>query len=57
MSTVAEGIETASQAAAIQALGCDKGQGYGFAKPLPASELVLWVTATTTSPAYKAGTG
>jgi diguanylate cyclase (GGDEF)-like protein len=57
MSTVAEGIETASQAAAIQALGCDKGQGYGFAKPLPASELVFRVTATTTSPAYKAGTG
>jgi EAL domain-containing protein (putative c-di-GMP-specific phosphodiesterase class I) len=32
----AEGIETAAQQEAIAALGCDYGQGYRFAPPLPA---------------------
>jgi diguanylate cyclase (GGDEF)-like protein len=31
---VAEGIETADQLAALRALGCDRGQGYHFARPL-----------------------
>lgn len=30
-----EGIETAEQLAQLRALGCDTGQGYYFAKPLP----------------------
>ena len=32
---VAEGIETAAQLAALRELGCDRGQGYVFARPLP----------------------
>ncbi len=36
MSVVAEGIETTSQIAQLQALECDRGQGYVFAKPLDA---------------------
>lgn len=32
--TVAEGIETPNDLAVLQALGCDDGQGYLFAKPL-----------------------
>jgi diguanylate cyclase (GGDEF)-like protein len=39
LTTVAEGIETASQAAELQLLGCGIGQGYLFAKPLPADQL------------------
>ena len=39
MSVVAEGIETAEQLAFLQAVGCDAGQGYLFAKPMPASEV------------------
>jgi EAL domain-containing protein (putative c-di-GMP-specific phosphodiesterase class I) len=31
MTTVAEGIETEGQAALMQALECDRGQGYLFA--------------------------
>lgn len=34
LSTVAEGIETAEQLAAVRALGCDLGQGFLFSRPL-----------------------
>jgi EAL domain-containing protein (putative c-di-GMP-specific phosphodiesterase class I) len=34
--TVAEGVETADQAAAVAALGCQHAQGYFFARPAPA---------------------
>jgi EAL domain-containing protein (putative c-di-GMP-specific phosphodiesterase class I) len=36
---VAEGIETAEQAALLTALGYRYGQGYRYAPPLPAAEL------------------
>lgn len=36
MSVVAEGIETAQQLALLKSYGCDYGQGYFFARPLPA---------------------
>lgn len=39
--TVAEGIETASSFQAVKAMGCPKGQGYYFAKPCPASGLMV----------------
>ena len=35
----AEGIETAAQAARLQRLGCDLGQGYHFAPPCEAPAL------------------
>jgi EAL domain-containing protein (putative c-di-GMP-specific phosphodiesterase class I) len=41
LSVVAEGIETPEQLAVLRALGCDRGQGYLFARPLPASSPVL----------------
>jgi diguanylate cyclase (GGDEF)-like protein len=44
LSTVAEGIETPQQAAELQMLGCDTGQGYLFAKPLAAAELATMLT-------------
>ena len=40
---IAEGIETPSTAARLAQLGCDLGQGYWFARPLPAEELVSWL--------------
>jgi diguanylate cyclase (GGDEF)-like protein len=39
MSVVAEGIETAEQLEHLQALGCDRGQGYFLARPLRAEQL------------------
>lgn len=46
MSTVAEGIETASQSDLVRAMGCDKGQGYLFSKPLASAALLDWLAAT-----------
>ena len=37
MSTTAEGIETIETARTLAALGCTTGQGYHFARPLPAA--------------------
>jgi diguanylate cyclase (GGDEF)-like protein/PAS domain S-box-containing protein len=42
MATVAEGIETDGQAALMQRLECDRGQGYLFARPLEAYDLEVW---------------
>jgi diguanylate cyclase (GGDEF)-like protein/PAS domain S-box-containing protein len=35
---IGEGIETAEQATRLQLLGCDIGQGFYFARPMPAEE-------------------
>lgn len=39
MDVVAEGIETREQARALQKLGCDRGQGYFFGRPLQRAQL------------------
>ena len=39
MEVVAEGIETAEQAADLRELGCPLGQGFLFSRPLPPEEL------------------
>jgi EAL domain-containing protein (putative c-di-GMP-specific phosphodiesterase class I) len=36
---VAEGVESAEQAAEAQALGCQRAQGYHFARPAPPAEI------------------
>ena len=45
MGTVAEGIETPGQAQVLQALQCQKGQGYWFGRPMPAAALADWLVA------------
>jgi diguanylate cyclase (GGDEF)-like protein len=46
MSTVAEGIETEAQAAAVRAQQCAKGQGYLFSRPLTSNALMEWLRAS-----------
>lgn len=40
--TVTEGIETRPQRDALAELGCDLGQGFLFARPLPADAVPSW---------------
>jgi diguanylate cyclase (GGDEF)-like protein/PAS domain S-box-containing protein len=39
LDVVGEGIETTMQVAQLRALGCDRGQGYLFARPQPAENI------------------
>jgi EAL domain-containing protein (putative c-di-GMP-specific phosphodiesterase class I) len=40
MDTVAEGVETDEQRELLRALGCRRAQGFFFAHPMPADELL-----------------
>jgi sensor c-di-GMP phosphodiesterase-like protein len=42
LKTVAEGIESNHEAHKLQAIGCELGQGYLFAKPMSARAIALW---------------
>ncbi|MEV4709325.1 EAL domain-containing protein [Actinoplanes sp. NPDC049316] len=39
LATVAEGVETLEQAAVLQTLGCDEGQGWHYGRPAPADRI------------------
>jgi EAL domain-containing protein (putative c-di-GMP-specific phosphodiesterase class I) len=40
---VAEGIESDAHGELLKSLGCELGQGYGIAKPMPADALPGWI--------------
>jgi EAL domain-containing protein (putative c-di-GMP-specific phosphodiesterase class I) len=40
---VAEGIETEGQYQALLNMGCEVGQGYWIARPMPANALITWL--------------
>ena len=42
-SVIAEGVETLEHGALLIQLGCDLGQGYGIARPMPADAIPAWV--------------
>jgi len=46
LQTVAEGIEQAHLAEELHRLGCQKGQGYWFSRPLPAADLEQLLRST-----------
>jgi sensor c-di-GMP phosphodiesterase-like protein len=43
LEVVAEGIETEEQIALLQELGCELGQGFLFAKPMPHGALLAYL--------------
>ena len=43
--TIAEGIETPTQARVLAELGCEDGQGYLFARPMPAEDFLSYAGA------------
>ena len=47
MSVLAEGVETKEQKEILSSFGCDRFQGYYFAKPLPKDELVAFFKKET----------
>lgn len=40
MNIIAEGVESAEEAKILKDMGCDSGQGYYFAKPLPEKDVI-----------------
>lgn len=42
---IAEGVETDEQIRVLLACGCELAQGFGFARPMPATELPVWINA------------
>lgn len=52
---VAEGVETAEQAALLQRIGCDFGQGYHFARPMAAEQFDALLRSTYRAAASHTG--
>jgi diguanylate cyclase (GGDEF)-like protein/PAS domain S-box-containing protein len=40
---IAEGVETIEHGTALLQLGCELAQGYGIARPMPASDIPVWI--------------
>jgi diguanylate cyclase (GGDEF)-like protein/PAS domain S-box-containing protein len=55
LEVTAEGIETAAQADNLRATGCELGQGYHFAKPLPAEALETFFARALAAPPTPSG--
>ncbi|PIQ51978.1 MAG: hypothetical protein COW02_11960 [Comamonadaceae bacterium CG12_big_fil_rev_8_21_14_0_65_59_15] len=43
LTVVAEGVETEEELAMLKEMGCEQGQGYLFAKPLPMAQLIEYL--------------
>ncbi|MFP4208370.1 MAG: EAL domain-containing protein [Wenzhouxiangella sp.] len=50
---IAEGVETQRHGEMLLDLGCDLGQGYGIARPMPAIELPAWIAAWQPSETWR----
>ena len=42
LTTVAEGIETMAAWHSLRGMGCDRGQGYLIARPMPGEQVLPW---------------
>nr|WP_286208835.1 EAL domain-containing protein [Azospirillum sp. A1-3] len=49
---VAEGVEKVEHGTTLLMLGCDLGQGYGIARPMPASAFLPWMHGWAPDPAW-----
>lgn len=43
LQSVAEGIEAAEEVTLLAGMGCEHGQGFGIARPMPVADLVRWL--------------
>ena len=51
LQSVAEGIESPEEATLLTTMGCEHGQGFGIARPMPAADLVRWMRVRGAGPA------
>jgi EAL domain-containing protein (putative c-di-GMP-specific phosphodiesterase class I) len=49
---IAEGMETPAHGRRLLALGCELAQGYGIARPMPASEVPNWLAQWQPDPSW-----
>jgi diguanylate cyclase (GGDEF)-like protein len=49
---IAEGVETVAHGSLLLQMGCELAQGYGIAKPMPASEVPQWVATWQPDPEW-----
>ncbi len=49
---IAEGVETVEHGRILLRLGCELAQGYGIARPMPASEFTGWAASWRPDPAW-----
>jgi len=43
LDVVAEGIESEAIWGQLKEMGCDYGQGYWIARPMPINDLLVWI--------------
>jgi diguanylate cyclase (GGDEF)-like protein/PAS domain S-box-containing protein len=56
LKVIAEGVETPAHGGELMSLGCFLAQGYGIAKPMPASDLSGWLKRWKDNPKLVDGT-
>ncbi|MFU8788767.1 MAG: EAL domain-containing protein [Methylobacter sp.] len=49
---IAEGVETIEHGEMLLQLGCELGQGYGIARPMPSDAMPLWTATWRPDPAW-----
>lgn len=52
MRVIAEGVETVEQGDMLLRLGCEHGQGYGIARPMPAQDIPNWIQQWRAVPSW-----
>lgn len=52
--TIAEGVETIAHGEMLLQLGCNIGQGYAIARPMPAEKVIKWKLSWQPDPLWKA---
>jgi EAL domain-containing protein (putative c-di-GMP-specific phosphodiesterase class I) len=55
LEVLAEGVETRSAMAWLQAVGCEMAQGYLISRPMPAEQFADWVMQEEAASARPAG--
>ena len=55
LTVVAEGVEGADHVAALRGLGCDIGQGFHFARPMPGDEVTALLARLAVPPVQATG--